>query len=142
MVLSQARHLISVKRYQQALDLLIAHGSEYIGYSEYFLLMGDCYMHLEKYNLASSSYEEALKIDPNNVWVHLSKVELKIIANDLIGADMLAESCIKMDPTLPEVYAVKGEVLLRKRAYSKSIEQFDRALQLDPNYAAALELKS
>jgi tetratricopeptide (TPR) repeat protein len=142
LILSNAIRLISVKRYQQALDLLIHHRAEYIGDPGYFHLLGDCYMLLGKHQLASVNYQEALKIDPNNVWIWLSMVNLKISLRDLIGAELLLEDCFKLDPNLPEVYAVKGEILLKKGSFDKSIEQFDRALQLDPNYAAALELKS
>jgi tetratricopeptide (TPR) repeat protein len=142
MALSQATHLISVKKYQQALDLLIHHQSEYIGHSGYFQLLGDCYTELKKYRLAASSYQQALNIAPDNVWIWLSMANLKITTDDLIGAGLLLEEAFKLAPNLPDLYAFKGYILLRNRAFDKSIEQFDRALQLDPTYAVPLELKS
>jgi tetratricopeptide (TPR) repeat protein len=141
-ILAQAAHLLSVKRPQQALDLLQQHGAELAGHPAYFHLLGDCYLDLKQYQRAAAQYQEARAIAPNDIWIRLSQVNLKIITGDLVGAELLWEDCRHLAPELPELYGVKGEILLRKSAFDESIEQLDRALSLDPHYAAAHELKS
>ncbi|MEN8177483.1 MAG: tetratricopeptide repeat protein [Pseudomonadota bacterium] len=61
-------------------------------------------------------------------------------SRSLEQAAQLAETAAKIDPSLPQVHFVSGQVNLFRRRHAQAIESIQRAIQIDPNYADAYAL--
>lgn len=57
-------------------------------------------------------------------------------------AAVLAEKAERLDPTLPQVHFVRGQVDLFRRRHDQAIEATRRAIRVDPNYADAYALSA
>jgi TolB-like protein/DNA-binding winged helix-turn-helix (wHTH) protein/Tfp pilus assembly protein PilF len=55
-------------------------------------------------------------------------------------ANRFATKAAAMDPSLPQVHFVKGQIRLFQRRHSQAIESAERAIDIDPNYADAYAL--
>jgi TolB-like protein/DNA-binding winged helix-turn-helix (wHTH) protein/Tfp pilus assembly protein PilF len=55
-------------------------------------------------------------------------------------ADRFAKEATAMDPSLPQVYFVTGQIRLFQRRHFQAIESAERAIEIDPNYADAYAL--
>jgi len=63
-------------------------------------------------------------------------------SRSLDQAAALAEKAAEMDPSLPQVHFVTGQVDLFRRRHVQAIEAAQRAIQVDPNYADAYALSA
>lgn len=63
-------------------------------------------------------------------------------SRSLEQAAELAEKAARMDPALPQVHFVSGQVDLFRRRHEQAIEATQRAIRIDPNYADAYALSA
>jgi TolB-like protein/DNA-binding winged helix-turn-helix (wHTH) protein/Tfp pilus assembly protein PilF len=63
-------------------------------------------------------------------------------SRSLEQAANLADKAAEMDPSLPQVHFVTGQVDLFRRRHVQAIEAAQRAIQVDPNYADAYALSA
>lgn len=61
----------------------------------------------------------------------------KIYLHDLAGAWEDLEKCQKIDKNHPEVYFLKGNLLMTWVSYDEAMEMYNKAIELDENYMEA-----
>ena len=104
----------------------------------------------EDIEAAHRLFERALEIDPEFAPAHvkLAHADLLLERWQFGGGGMLdpehdaeirehLEIALRLAPELPEAVAVNGYYQLRRHQYEAAAKSFDRALQLNPNYALA-----
>lgn len=83
--------------------------------------IGDLYYHLGKHDSAFTTYEKALKFDPNNVGVlNNYSYFLSLAKKDLSKAELMSSRAVKADPTNPTYLDTYGWVLFVQGAYTIS----------------------
>jgi TolB-like protein/DNA-binding winged helix-turn-helix (wHTH) protein/Tfp pilus assembly protein PilF len=99
---------------------------------------------------ARAQFEEAIALDPSFARAHAG-LALTYSREAIDGwatnpaealelAAGLADQAARMDPSLPQVYFVKGQVELFRRRHERAIVAAERAVSVDPNYADAYAL--
>ncbi len=104
----------------------------------------------EDITAARTQFEKALEIDPNfapahvqlaHAWLLLEQNRFggKDIEHDDVDKAIIPhlEEAIALAPNLPEAIAVSGYHHLRRYRYAEAAQAFDRAIELNPNYALA-----
>ena len=103
----------------------------------------------DKDNLAKalSLFEQALKLDPNNVDASVGAALAE--RNDFMYGGMdekpgqiakieeLLANAIRIDPTNARAYVVRGMVYINTRRTREAVEAAQNAVRLNPNYASA-----
>lgn len=87
-----------------------------------------------------AAFERALVADPDDVGVLLQLSDV-LLEEDLPRAEQLVREAIQRDDTIASGHARLGEVLRRADRFAESLVEFDRALELVPEYSWALASK-
>ena len=80
---------------------------------------------------------DARKENPNDITLIRAEADMAYQANDMKKYNMLMDKVIATDPTNPELRYNLGVGFSKNGENDKAIEQYKKALELDPNYAAA-----
>ncbi len=80
---------------------------------------------------------DARKENPDDVSLIRAEADMAYQANDMKKYNMLMDKIIATDPTNPELRYNLGVGFAKNGEDDKAIEQYKKALELDPNYAAA-----
>jgi adenylate cyclase len=99
---------------------------------------------------ARAQFEEAIALDPSfaRAYTGLALTYSREAidgwtagpSSSLERAAELAEQAARMDPSLPQVHFVTGQVELFRRRHERAVEAAERAIAVDPNYADAYAL--
>jgi Flp pilus assembly protein TadD len=89
---------------------------------------------------AEKEFRMALSLAPNDAQVHSGLARVLEARNDANGARSEAETALRLKP-LTEPLLVLARLDLRDNNVEAAAQSVDRALQLEPNNAAALALK-
>ena len=97
-------------------------------------------------------YNQAIAKDPNYALAYAGLADCYVLYPDYgVGAPAesyakakeMAMKAISLEPTLASPHAALGVIYTNfDRDYSKAIAEFDRAIELDPNYATAYQWKN
>ena len=122
--------------YQKAIDKCLSIYKENPTQKDNLLLLANLYQQLKKPKEASQYYEEALKVEPNNVHA-LSHYALMMVnfnmENSLGRAFEFSQKAVTADSTYPLAWYAVAETNARKGNYRQSAEAFERYLNLQPN---------
>ena len=101
----------------------------------------------EDNELAKFHYERAIKLDPGfaRAYAGLALVYSRDVVDgwDLAAHDSLeratelADEAERLDPSVPQIFFVKGQVELFRRNYEEAIRHAEHAISIKPNYADA-----
>lgn len=86
------------------------------------------------FDKAIELYEKALQINPNDADVHLNLAKTYSYSNRYREAIPHLEAYIKVRPDDIENMTLLGECYKKSGMFSKSMEYFNRALSIEPNY--------
>lgn len=99
---------------------------------------------------ARAQFEEAIALDPSfaRAYTGLALTYSREAidgwtaspSDSLERAAELADRAARMDPSLPQVHFVTGQIELFRRRHERAIEAAERAIAVDPNYADAYAL--
>lgn len=101
--------------------------------AESFFNIGEMYREQKKYDDAIKNYQEAIKIDPNLEDAHYYLADSLLIKKMHKEALLEVDEAIRLNPKAPENHNLKG-VIFWKKQYQKAIEEFNKAIELDPTY--------
>lgn len=88
---------------------------------------------------AIKEYEDAVKRDPTSAAYcnNLAAALVKIM--DFNGAKVAVEKSLKNDPKYVKAWAKKGDIEFFMKEYHKSIESYQKGLQLEPGNASCMQ---
>ncbi|MDT0596417.1 tetratricopeptide repeat protein [Glaciecola petra] len=104
---------------------------------------------------ARAYFEEAIAVDPEYAKAYVALADaLASLSEGVDGFGVLAvdiaadlaeqnlEKALAREPDIPEIFAVKGVVLMLRDEYESALEAYDKAIALNPNLAIAYMWKS
>jgi serine/threonine protein kinase len=100
-------------------------------------LEGDELRQQQRYALALQAYEEALRMDPENVYAWNGKGTTLYNQGNYKKAFEAYQRATEIDPENAVIWVSAGLVLNRLQRYQQSLVHFERALTIDPQYVAA-----
>jgi tetratricopeptide (TPR) repeat protein len=92
---------------------------------------------LEHHREGLDAYEEALRLDPNNVEAHIGKGNALYYLKNYTLASGTYHQAILIDPGNVEIYNFRGQSLYSAGYYEQAFEVFKQALHVDPKNVMA-----
>lgn len=129
-LLSEVEKIIKEKEKKEYIDPEVAEKEKEIGNG--FFKKGD-------YASAVKHYTEAIKRNPDDAKLYSNRAACytKLAAFDLGLKD--CDKCVELDPKFIKGWIRKGHILQGMQQSSKAISAFQKALEIDPNNAEALQ---
>lgn len=93
----------------------------------------------QNYDAAISHYQKALAIDKNFAPVYNIMGYAYSSKNDFKKAEAAFKKYISLIPDNPNPYDSYAELLLKNGKYDESIKQYQKALEIDPNFWSSYE---
>lgn len=90
-----------------------------------------------KMTMAIEAYQQAVRSDPKNANNYVELARLQIFAGKYADALVSAENALLLNPNLSSAQALRGWALSYQEDYLTAEAAFKRALEIDPNNAAA-----
>jgi len=103
---------------------------------------GVAYHNIGKFDLAKADFDTALSLDANNALAYRYRANIYGLANNYgkVVADL--NKCLELDPKRysqdPAVFGNRGVAYRELRKLKEAVEDFDRAISLNPQYVFAL----
>ena len=91
----------------------------------------------EKLEEAITVFEQALRIDPDNVETLLKLGYARFHLDDHHEALRVYDKILDIDVTNPEAWNLKGLVHYEQKNYSKALDSVEKAIETDPTYGMA-----
>ncbi len=91
----------------------------------------------EKLEEAITVFEQALRIDPDNVETLLKLGYARFHIDDHNEALKVYDKVLDIDVTNPEAWNLKGLVHYEQKNYSKALDSVEKAIETDPTYGMA-----
>ena len=91
----------------------------------------------EKLEEAITVFEQALRIDPDNVETLLKLGYARFHLDDYHEALRVYDKILDIDVTNPEAWNLKGLVHYEQKNYSKALDSVEKAIETDPRYGMA-----
>ena len=91
----------------------------------------------EENDKAIKLYEKCTKNFPNHIYSKLNLSFLYYKLNNLEKAEKIIEEAIKLKPSLPNGYCIKGLILKSSNKFDESKLSLEKAIELDNNYIDA-----
>ncbi len=88
----------------------------------------------EENDKAIRLYEKCSKSFPNHIYSKLNLSFLYYKLNNLEKAEIIIEEAIKLKPSLPNGYCIRGLILKSLNKYDESELSLEKAIELDRNY--------
>lgn len=95
------------------------------------------YAKKENYEKTAEHLNRLLYLTPNNVDERTKLVLTYFTLKRFDEAQKQVEELIRQNPNQAEVYNLKGTILLEKKQNAEAVTQFEKALQLKPDFAEA-----
>ncbi len=88
----------------------------------------------EENDKAIKLYQKCSKSFPNHIYSKLNLSFLYYKLNNFIKAETIIEEAIKLKPSLPNGYCIRGLILKSLNKYDESKLSLEKAIELDKNY--------
>ncbi|MCP4582587.1 MAG: tetratricopeptide repeat protein [candidate division Zixibacteria bacterium] len=100
-------------------------------------LLGNYYFGQQKYETAIEQYEEAKKINPEFSQIYNQMGYAYRFLNRYGKAETAFKKYVELIPDDPNPYDSYAELLMKMGQFEKSIENYRKALEVNPNFAAS-----
>ena len=91
----------------------------------------------EKLEEAVEVFEQALRIDPNNIETMMKLGYARFHLDDHEEALRVYDKILDIDVTNPEAWNLKGLVHYQQKKYAKALDSVEKAVESDPTYGMA-----
>ncbi|MFC1584859.1 tetratricopeptide repeat protein [Fibrobacterota bacterium] len=125
----------AVENYNQVIRMLPS-------YTDILYERGKLLGFLGKFESAVQDFRMVIKNQPDLIFAHIWLGSSLYEDGSLDEALHIYENTIKAAPLLSAGYVGKGRVLLDKQRYEEAVTYFNRAIELDPEFKLAHELKT
>lgn len=103
---------------------------------------GILYLNGDQFDNALDCFDNAIKLDSSDIVPIVGKIAVYMALEDFENADKYFAIAEKMDSDNVEYLSLRGKYLLDKSEFKKSIEFFDRCLEIDDELAFVWMYKS
>ena len=100
-------------------------------------ILGICYIHLKDYEHARGAFAKMFAVKPDSAASYLFTARMLLRQEYDPVAEEYAQKAIALDPKLPLVHYLLGELHLYKSRVPEAIEDFRQELELNPAFAPA-----
>ncbi|MCZ6766389.1 MAG: tetratricopeptide repeat protein [bacterium] len=138
-----AREHMDTGNYDVAVEILRPHVGDRVRDPQVHKMLGECYWRLGDYAQATTSYENALRIDYSNSDTHLSLGEMLMEMGKIGRALTELGLAVQFGERAPLPYYNYGLALYRFGRVDDALAQWETAYQIDPanpDYSAALAM--
>lgn len=90
-------------------------------------------MNLRRHDAAEAAYRRVLALQPDHVAAHTDLVALTLIRDDLDAAELHGRRAVALAPQSPMAALRLGRALDESGEHAEALEQYRRAIQLDPD---------
>lgn len=94
------------------------------------LLLADNYRVKNRYDLATRTIKEILKINPNKVKPLMALASFSLVQNDLLKSLETYKKILELEPDNADVYYNLGIIHYNQKDYDQAIEYFEHAIKL------------
>ena len=133
----KANHSFAQKNYTEALRLYNEAISKNSDFADAYLNKGICLMLLKKPAEAYEVLTEATQIDPTFVQANLVRAECALLLGKLIDAENDLKYIEKEYQDSSRYFLIRGNLLDAKSEHSRSVADYDKAIQLDKSNVEA-----
>jgi len=84
--------------------------------------------------------QEALKSDPNNIWLFVNLANLKLAQRDYAAVDNYLERGRVIQPYYEPLYLIEAQKLYDQQKYASSMKVLDELIKVNPRYKNAASL--
>lgn len=91
----------------------------------------------EKLEEATTIFEQALRIEPNNIEILLKLGYTRFHMDEHIDALRVYDKVLDIDVTNPEAWNLKGLVHYEQKNYAKALDCVEKSIETDPTYDMA-----
>jgi tetratricopeptide (TPR) repeat protein len=111
-------------------------------YSQALAHRGVAYHNVGKFDLAKADFDAALGLDPKNATAYRFRANIYALANDYKRVVLDLNKCLELDPKKygqdAALYQNRGEAYHQLGRPKEALEDFEKALNLNPRYVLAL----
>lgn len=111
-------------------------------YSQALAHRGVAYHNVGKFDLAKADFDAALGLDPKNATAYRFRANIYALANDYKRVVLDLNKCLELDPKKcgqdAALFQNRGEAYHQLGKPKEALEDFGRALNLNPRYVFAL----
>jgi len=123
------------KLLRTAITYLDTSISLYPKFSDAYNQKGLCYYRLKEYDKAAISYNEGLKINPNDPTIHNNIGTIFFETGQYEQAIAAFNKAVSLKPDYKDAWANLGSAYGTVKNFTESINAFNRAVAIDPEYA-------
>ena len=125
------------RKYDQILAEIQPGNEDFRIDTQVYVLRGHTQHVLRDFDAADDSYRKATLLSPDNTPAILGRARLRLAQSDFDGARVFADKAVALVPGEAEPWFVRGEILRLNNKYAEAIEQFSRAIDIDPDFFKA-----
>ena len=125
------------RNYTEALAMAERSVKQVPGRSNLWVVLGEIYHHLKRYEDATQAFTKAIELNPENVHGYGALVELQESTNDLVAAIDIYNRLIELNPDAPGLWYQLGINLIRINDTAGARAALERALSLSESLLRA-----
>lgn len=99
-------------------------------------ILGVCYMQTKDYPNSRKAFAKMFAVPPDSAASYLFAARMMLRFDFAVVAEEYAKKAAELDPRLPLVHMLLGEIYLYKSRLPEATEQFQKELELNPGDAA------
>ncbi len=99
-------------------------------------ILGMCYMQTKDYPSARTAFAKMFGVPPDSAASYLFTARMMLRFDFADAAEEYAKKAAELDPKLPRVHLLLGEIYLYKSRLPEATENFQKELELNPGDAA------
>ena len=99
-------------------------------------ILGICYMQTKDYPNSRKAFAKMFAVPSDSAASHLFTARMMLRFDFDVVAEEYAKKAVELDPKLPLVHSLLGEIYLFKSRIPEATEQFQKELELNPGDAA------
>lgn len=130
--LERGKLLYEVHRYREALAQFVEHLKEYADDARAMAWAALCWVKLGDKQRAQLVAEQAISMDPDQVFAHLAYVQVLRARNKLAEAREAIREALKLDPGRPDILGTAAALACDQKKWAEALELCQQGLEQNP----------
>jgi tetratricopeptide (TPR) repeat protein len=130
--LAEVRTMFDAGQYQQAVDAAAASQDPHV-----MFLVAQSHQKLRRPDDARKIYQQLAARPAADAWQSIGKSAVALLSSNAAGAAQEADQAVARGGSIAEGHYVRGLALSAQQFFAEAAAAFQKATELDPNWAAA-----